>query len=264
MSTLLLDIETVPATATVGMDLGAPPGWTPAPFEPPPLPERGKRGKHITRPETIAKWEAEEDARHAAALAAHADTIEAARAAHVEADRAAAEKWYRAQSLDPLHGRVLCLGYAIGDEDPAVIEGDEVDILDEYARLLAFCRPRRFVAHNGHGFDFPFLRLRALKHGRHDVSAAMHQDKPWDERLIDTAQRWPTTGYRGRQSSSAKLDDIAAFLGIARPDNPFDGSRVLDAYVAGQGALATVHCLDDIRVLREVYRATCRLRGEAA
>lgn len=118
----------------------------------------------------------------------------------------------------------------------------------------------RRVAHNGRRFDFPLLQLRALKHGQLDLARSLHQAKPWDERLIDTCEWWPRTGW-GASGSSARMDDICAFLGIDRPDNPIDGSQVLDAYVSGRLDEVVQHCLADVRVLREVFVTLATMRG---
>lgn len=246
MTTIFFDLETVPESATVGMDLSNPPGWVPE--APPDFSDR-RPPSNLRDPGKIRDWWMKERHRQFAALAAHN-----------EAQPAKAREWYAKQSLDPMSARVLVLGYAIDDDDPKALVGEEEDVLEEFEDVVRFVGPRQFVAHNGRRFDFPLLQLRALKHGQLDLARSLHQAKPWDERLIDTCEWWPRTGW-GASGSSARMDDICAFLGIDRPDNPIDGSQVLDAYVSGRLDEVVQHCLADVRVLREVFVTLATMRG---
>lgn len=250
MTTLFLDLESVPEDATVGMDLDNPPGWEP---EPPPPPRAVP--SNYKDPAKIIAWEWNERERHAAELDGHA-----------AAQAAKARDWYGRHSLDPMKLRIACIGYAYDDDEPEVLAygvelGDRL-VLTHFLDTLQSRHPNRVVAHGGRGFDFPVLQVRSLKHGLPALGRFFHQDKPYDGYLIDTHDWWPTTSYRGFNRSTARMDDICAFLGIERPNNPISGAGVLDAYVDGHMDNVMAHCWDDIRVLREVFRRLEEVRGE--
>jgi hypothetical protein len=247
--TALIDLESLPQDARVGMDLRAPPGWKPAPY----VAESRQVPRNYKSEEAIARWRAGE-----------MDRLRGAEAKHREGQREKGEAWYRDASLDPFRGRIACVGIAVGEGDVEVIDcvDDERRGLLDLQTLLADVKPQRIVAHNMDGFDGPFIQIRALKWGADKLAAGFHQDKPWDGFLVDTHEWWPATHYRGRNRSSAKLDNICGLLGIERRENPIGGAQVLDAYIDGRWGDVVAHCRADVRDLREVFRRLAAMRGE--
>jgi DNA polymerase elongation subunit (family B) len=267
-ATICVDIETLPQDATIGMDLRDPPGWMPEPFEIALFtPEDRQPPRNWKDPVKIAGWWRDERTRQQGAEAAHMTAQAEAQDAHAEAQRVKAEKWYRDASLDPHRLRVACIGYSINEGPVEVIDcvGGERAGLVAFADVVASIDPHqlRFVAHNGKRFDYPVMQLRALHHGVNALAAALHQGKPWDAKLADTKEWCPVVrDWYGRPSSSTSMDSVCALLGIGRPDNPIDGSQVLDAYVDGRWSDVIAHCHADVRDLREVYRRLAAMRGE--
>ncbi len=246
---LLIDIETVPEDAEPGMTAPPPECWRYA-FEAQPEARR----KRLTG-RGINSWTS-------ALTAPSAELSELA--ADLRAVHDAAWERLRAASLDPMRGRVLCLGIAEDDRDAEVWTGEEVEILSRLSGLAASLslgpNPEwRLVVHNA-GFDLPFLAARAIRHGYDRLAGELHEPlaKPWDRFVTDTATAWPVTTYAGRRTGSARLDDVARHLGIDRAANPIDGSQVLDRYLAGDLEAIVAHCRDDVRVLRLVYAAERR------
>lgn len=255
-SVIFIDLETLPADASVGMDLTQAPGWTP-----PPLvmeePERRTVPSSWKDPGKIQTWYAKEQIRYTAALG-EAKT----KAYQVQRDDRikALEHWKRA-SVDGYRARIACVSYAIGERPVQVIDcvEDEAGGLRELAMMTG---PRStWVAHNGEGFDFPMIQLRAIKHGGLRLAGRFHQSKPWDGTLVDTLKWWPTLGGWGDRFKGTKLDAICEHLGIERTDNPIDGSQVLAAYVEGRWEDVIAHAAADVRDLREVYRVLAEVRG---
>lgn len=241
--TLFLDLETVPGDATVGMDLTNPPGWEPVPFEP----EERQPPRNWKDPGKINQWHVDNAVRAEREMAAHAT-----------AQAKAGEQWYRGASLDPYRARIACIGWALGESKPAVIdcvEGEAAGLLD-LRTLIEDAKPRHIVAHAGLGFDFPMIQLRALRRGVPDLPRAVWQEKPWDTYLIDTKDWAPRVGR-----SSRRLDDLCKLFGIERTDNPIGGAEVLDAYIGGRWPEVVAHCRADVRDLREVYRMLAEMRG---
>ena len=198
-----------------------------------------------------------------------------ARAVAAKRDAAIAAA-YDDSALDPTLGLVACIGWAVDDEEPVAVgdfAGDfdaftgERRALYDLAHLLDVLGSFRIVAHNGAGFDGPFLQARALVHyrdavARGDGGAETFRSlvralgglggKPWDSPIVDTATLWPSCGYGGRKGS-AKLDDVCAALGIVRA--PSIASRdVPTAWAEGRREAVREHLIADVTELREVWR----------
>lgn len=232
MTTLYIDLETLPDNAEVGMSDHVAPGWTPSPVT---LERRTVPGNY-SDPTKIATWQSREDLRYAAAI------VEAQ-----ETDRIEARKAWEKRSLSPMTGRIACISYALDDGPVQVIEcsEDEKGGLRELRLFLG--RPDRIVAHNGHGFDYEYIWKRAVKHGYPGLARQFRQPKPWDERLADTLLMW-------RMRRGGSLDAICQFLGISRAKSNIDGSGVLAAYTEGRWSEVVEHAAADIEDLRAVYR----------
>ena len=230
-----LDIETIP-------DGSCPP--------PPPAVDPGRLEdlqppSHYRDPDKIAAWREDAWVRH----------VRACMEAHVAAVTAAQQEWARG-SLDPLRGRVLCVGICTGDRPVTVLTGEEADVLAQLETGLIRAAERDRVkiwTWNGNGFDRPFLAKRALRHGRLQLAFAMRVAKRWD--AGDLMEVWAMGDTRSR----ATLDAVAAFLGIDRSDNPISGADVLTRYQAGDLDAIVAHCRDDVETLRQIH-----LRMQAA
>lgn len=185
---------------------------------------------------------------------------------HVASEAGAAERaaWLAEhagdEALSPIRGRVICWAVATSDGRERVQVdrtpgGDERSLLAELLDVLTRWSPARFVAHNGNGFDFPFLRARSLAHGLDPLAAMLWQDKPWDGLLVDTLDpSWCPRPPRGAGAMEGwSLDGLAELLGIERqPTTP--GVEVPAAWYRQQFDAIEAHCLDDVRTLREVTR----------
>lgn len=98
------------------------------------------------------------------------------------------------------------------------------------------------VAHNGHKFDLPFLRSRALRWGL----KPLHEPKIVDPLLI----AWRKFALR-----SNRLGALADFFGIRDRKTPLDMSVWADATLNGSKQsmdLIVEHCVADVRVLTAV------------
>lgn len=165
--------------------------------------------------------------------------------------REKAESEWRGGSLQPMRGRVLCVGVAVEDAGPVVLMEDteEATLTKLQAGLMRYAKSRPHLwTWNGGRFDRPYLAKRALRHRLYDLARICRVEKPW--LADDLYQVWGM----GDQRAKGKLDDVCAFLGIARTANPIDGSEVLDRYLAGDLDAIREHCIDDVRVLQLVGR----------
>ena len=261
-----IDLETLPGDATVGMDLERPPGWEEPSWEERVAPIEGRKspayGGNQAKLDAWAEKEAErvKEAEEKAQEKAQ-DSVASEREAY-------ASKW-RKGSLSAFKGRIACISYAFGDGQVEVIDCAEdeeagmrelgelaVDRISHGGARMAV----QWVAHNGSGFDFPMVQLRALHHGSTALARRFHQEKPWDERAIDTALWVPKLGG-GWKGAGTKLGDVCKLLGIDHDaDNPIDGSQVLDAYVEGRWDEVIAHAAADVRDLRKLYRILWEVR----
>ena len=207
--------------------------------------------------ETLPDLDMPDDARRALVAAKvpknykDAAKIEAWIASHAD------EAWRR-QALDPLHGRILCIGvwdleghptclWPV-DHAPGSLDAER-EILHHLEGMLGR-RAQKLVAHNGVAFDFPFLRKRAMKHGMYTLAKRMCQEKPWSETHGDTRVMWCQPSRPGAGSS---LDALAEFFNIKR-HNPISGADVYDRWAAEDYVAIRKHVLDDVRVLGRLYQ----------
>ena len=174
--------------------------------------------------------------------------LEKRRADAVKAREDAYEHWARG-SLSAIRGRVYCVGVAVDYAEPVVIcggtEEDTLASLQSGLKRRAGDRPI-LTTWNGNGFDLPYLAKRALRYELWTLASICRRKKQWDEG--DLFKTW----LMGHMRGEGKLDDVAAMLGIERPDNPIHGADVLDAYLDGRGDEIVAHCKDDVRTLQRI------------
>ena len=234
MTAMYIDIETIPDTAAVGMDPTTPPGWVCPEFTTTPKPP----AKNLRDP---AKIEMAQQRNFAAWLEA--------KAAHAATEGADAMETYKKRSLSPLTGRVACIGYAIDSAPAQVIQcdDDETDGLNVLMDVIRTRGVKTLIAHNGHGFDYPFLWKRLLRID-HPHAGKFWQAKPWDTKLQDTLTVWRGTDRRAKGS----MDAICEFFGWSRDENPIRGADVYRRYIAGDMAAIVKHCREDVNDLRKL------------
>lgn len=239
MTDCLIDLETLPAGAAPGLDLAnGPPGWT-GPVDRPV--ERKRRPANITRAETIAAWEAEEDTRHAWAVANDADVQRAEAVAH-----------WRGGSLRWADVRIGCIGWTDGE----AVEVFDATQLGEAEALRAMFRriPPRGQVWSFGAYDARVIRARCLAlgvpWGPFSVAA-----KPWDRRAADLmALAAEVLEGNPKSITGISVDALAAFLRIERPPQ-IRGAEVLDAYLGGRWGEVLHHCRDDVRVEWAILQA---------
>ena len=244
MTDLILDIETLPRTATPGLDLtNGPPGW-PGPTDR--AVERRTRPANITRTETAAEWERNEDSRHLAAVAADVD---AQRTEAVEAWRRGALHWSTV--------RIGCIGWTT-DGRANVIDAEAIGERAAISRLLDACGTASMVWTWG-PYDAWVIRSVCVRFGIHPgplVSAG----KPWERRHRDLQAGWAAwlTGHE-RDVRGISVREVAAFAGVEGLVG--SGAEVLDCYLGGRWPEVLAHCAGDVVVEWELLRLLRTLGG---
>lgn len=220
---LFLDIETLPADAAdIRAELAAS-------ILPP---------KTMSKPETIARWEAEDKP-------------------------ALVEQVIRNTALDGAFGRVLAIGYAANDDAVHALIGEENFVLENfYAALKAEASAGRmrdggsitFIGHNVLSFDLRFLWQRSIINGVPvpPSFAAAVRAKPWAETVADTMVLW--NPERDRKISLKKL---CRALGVPNPKANLESANVYDAFKRGELDLISELVRADVEAVRACfYRMT--------
>lgn len=212
---LYLDIETIPSQAPAVHERIA------ATITPP---------GNITKAETIAAWEA--DKKPALVADAIAKT-----------------------SFDGALGHICCIGWALGDNEPATVD---IGSVDDEKRMLEFFvnviheRSRRLVSptvvgHNVVDFDIRFLWQRAIILGVRLPGWFPRDPKPWGDDTFDTMTAF--AGARNRIS----MDNLCRALGI--PDKgEVDGSMVAGMWERGEHDAIAEYCRADVERTRAIHK----------
>ncbi len=192
------------------------------------------------------------------------------------AERAFAERRERSgNDFLPLHlHRVVAIGCAFRDDGGLRVrclgttEDDEAKLIQDFFRLIDRYTPQ-LVSWNGGGFDLPVLHYRALIHG-------LTAPRYWELGEEDREFKW--NNYIGRYHTrhldlmdllamyqpraSAPLDELARLAGFAGKLG-MDGSRVWQAFAAGELAAIRDYCETDVVNTYLLYCRFQRLRGQS-
>ena len=155
------------------------------------------------------------------------------------------EQEYRKQALQSYAGRIICIGYAINDEDPKIIAGTEGAIIKEFDELLCKVQPTaRYIGHNIKSFDLKFLQHRLWKYsGKHNLPSGRYTDM-----VIDTMVAFGCLDWKDMTS----LDNIAKFFGLGVKTGK--GSDIYDMWKFGELEKIYDYCKNDVSVVREVAK----------
>lgn len=183
---------------------------------------------NISKPETIAKWMAE-----------NAD--------------AAAEDAYCKTALDGTQGEIICIGYAFNDEPANVISrrsvGDlEYDLLQTFFNKFSSTSHYTFVGHNIIGFDLRFLFQRAVINRVCPLCPLPVDSRYNGDRTFDTMLAWAGWGNR------VKLSKVCAALGVNVKSDGIDGSMVWPYFRDGRIDEIADYCAEDVRTTRDIHR----------
>lgn len=163
------------------------------------------------------------------------------------------------QGLSGLFGEVLCIGYAVDDEDPNCLYINpengitEASILSEFrdiacysGRVKSYCS-NTLVGHSVLQFDIPFLSQRMMINGLPPLFR--HGSKPWDLSVEDTKLMWQCSSQK-RES----LHNLCIAFGIQTPKDGIDGSQVYQAFLDGRHDEIAAYCKRDVVATRELHK----------
>lgn len=187
----------------------------------------------ITKQETLAKWEEEK----------RPQAVEAA---------------IHATSLMPAYNRIVCLSWAINDEDPTTFSGNSEEAIlgcffEDLAGQLEKERTaysNRVVGFNATGFDLPCIWHACIRNNVvYSFLPHPRTIKPWEtSKVVD-----PLTILAGRDFKGMSLGNLAKLYGLndAHPD--IDGSMVWQMWRDGMESQVADYCAGDVRLVRALY-----------
>lgn len=167
---------------------------------------------------------------------------------------------YRKTALNGGFGQIVCIGYAINNNDVRTIYFDdwatsEREILKTFFNELIECyRPSaditpHFIGHNIESFDLRFIYQRAIVLGIKPPSFLPLNSKSYNNMYIfDTMTEW--AGKRNYVS----LNEVCLSLGIPTKGDEIDGSKVWDFVQAGELKRVAEYCADDVEKVRAIYK----------
>ena len=155
------------------------------------------------------------------------------------------EEYVKETALDGNFGRILCIGYALDEQPPEILEGSEADLLK---RFWAIALPAHlFIGHNIFDFDLRFILKRSVinqvKPSR-ELSFARYRNIP----IFDTMHEWERWAYY-----RTSLKTLGHVLEISVAKGPFDGSQVPDLFSQGRAKEIYDYCKRDVELTRAIY-----------
>lgn len=169
-------------------------------------------------------------------------------------------------AFDGTYGRIIVIGYAVDDAEPVALTGLESVILSQFADNLSKAiklnydsqgnRPTGessvvFIGHNLVGFDLRFLWQRAVINQVQMPYSLLKacRAKPWDGMVADTMTMWHPD-----RDKRISLDRLCKALGVPTSKGDMDGSKVYEAFKAGEIERIAEYCRGDIQATRECYK----------
>jgi hypothetical protein len=188
----------------------------------------------MKKPETIAKWEAEEKESAVADLVAKS-------------------------SLNGGLCHVVQIQWAFGDGAVRVVQSeDESEVINRFFLSLEDERcVEKFVGHHITGFDLLILKQRAIVLGISiplSLQKAMNS-KAWDSYIFDTMFEWAGA------KDSVSMDNLCYYLGVDSPKGEMDGSQFGAYWSSGRRVDCEKYGIAEIEALRNVYRKMIQIYG---
>lgn len=151
-------------------------------------------------------------------------------------------------ALDALSGQVLCIGYRLDRNEPAILSSDadgEAAMLRQWWELLdAWERHTRIIGFNIKAFDLPFLIKRSWKH-RVTVPYWIRNGRYWNDLIVDLREVWQLGDNRAHGSLGA----ISRHLGLG--EKAGNGAMFSELWQTNRQA-AIDYCLQDVKLTQQV------------
>ena len=152
----------------------------------------------------------------------------------------------------PLH-KIVCIGALVASHQPEgwrmdalgaphVGERTEGELIKAFAERVGQLRPQ-LITWNGHSFDLPVLRYRAMVNW---VAAEGLQVRQYFHRYTEDAVDLCDVLGSHVPGVKVKLDEVSKILGLTGKPAGIDGSRVEEMVLAGQIEEVARYCESDV------------------
>ena len=152
----------------------------------------------------------------------------------------------------PLH-KIVCIGALVATRQPEgwriealgaphIGERTEAKLISDFIEKIGPLLPQ-LVTFNGHSFDLPVLRYRAMVNR---VSAGGLEVRRYFHRYTDDALDLCDALGSYVAGAKVKLDEISKILGLSGKPGGIDGSRVEEMVLAGQIEEVARYCESDV------------------
>lgn len=145
-------------------------------------------------------------------------------------------------------GQILCIAYAINDNEVQILTGKEEKILQDFWKIARDVD--LFIGHNVMDFDMRFIYQRSIVHKvkpTKQLSFARYRNYP----MFDTLREWQNWGGNGGYDS---LDALAKAFDYETSKKGIDGSQVYSFYLNGKLEEIYKYCKADVTLNRKVYK----------
>ncbi len=152
----------------------------------------------------------------------------------------------------PLH-KIVCIGALVASRQvegwrvdalgaPHIGERTETELISAFVERVGQLRPQ-LITFNGHSFDLPVLRYRAMVNR---VAAVGLQVRPYFHRYTEDALDLCDVLGSYVPGGKVKLDEVSKILGLTGKPEGVDGSRVEEMMLAGQIEEVARYCESDV------------------
>lgn len=167
----------------------------------------------------------------------------------------------------PLH-KIVCIGALIAERGPggwlvrsigapSVGERTEAELIEAFANRVGELRPT-LVSYNGHGFDLPVLRYRAMANLVHAPGLnAIGYFRRYGEEAVDLCDVLSSFDSRARM----KLDALCKILDLPGKPEGIDGGSVYQMVKDGKLNEVCNYCEADVVVTYRVWLRYELFRG---
>jgi predicted PolB exonuclease-like 3'-5' exonuclease len=167
----------------------------------------------------------------------------------------------------PLH-KIACIGALVASQQsegwrvdalgaPHTGERSEAQLIRDFIDKIGQLRPQ-LVTFNGHSFDLPVLRYRAMVNR---ISASGLQVRQYFHRYTEDALDLCDVLGSYVPCAKVKLDDVSKILGLSGKPVGIDGSRVEEMVLAGQIEEVARYCESDVLNTYRVWLVYELFRG---
>jgi len=167
----------------------------------------------------------------------------------------------------PLH-KIVCIGALVASRQsegwridalgaPHIGERTEAKLISDFIEKIGELLPQ-LITFNGHSFDLPVLRYRAMVNR---VSAGGLQVRQYFHRYTDHALDLCDALGSYMPGAKVKLDEVSKILGLSGKPEGIDGSRVEEMVLAGQIEEVARYCESDVLNTYRVWLVYELFRG---